>query len=361
MDTRCKRILWIVLVLFSAQLSIAQERASKTVEKSFPLPDSGELIIENKYGNISLKGWDQDEVSVKIDIKVNHRKYDTAKELLGRINPEIKSSSNYVSIVSKIANKNTGWFADFFNRNNPIDFDRSRVQIDYEIFLPRNAQLKVTNRFGDVLIDSWRGTLNALIEHGDLWINEDLNKVDVILKFGKLRARNLEYASLNLKNGSLDMQNSKSLRLSTDGTELKIGLVNSLEIYSNKDDISIDEVGTIYGNLKFTTLSLERLSQEADLTMKIADFRVWQISSADAELMIEQESSDINLTVTDFSHRFEATLEQGVVRLPKAFENVDSRLLDKGKKLREINATYGSERSGLIIIKGIKGIVTLND
>ena len=361
MVTRCKIVLWIALVLFSAQVSIAQERVSKIVEESFPLPGTGELILENKYGNISLKGWDQDEVSIKIDIKVNHRKHDTAKDLLNRINPEIKSGSNYVSIVSKIANKNTGWFADFFNRNNPIDFDRSRVQIDYEIFLPRNAGLKVTNRFGDVIIDSWSGSLNTLIEHGDLWINEDLNKADVILKFGKLRARSLDYASLNLKNGDLDMENSKSLRLSSDGSELKMATVNSLEIYSNKDDILIDEAGTVYGNLKFSTLNLERLSQEADLTMKIADFRVRQITNSEAELLIEQESSDINITVTDFSHLFEATLEQGVVRLPKNFENVNSRLLDKGKKLREIEASYGGEKTGLISIKGIKGIVTLNE
>ena len=361
MDTRCKIILWMAFALFSVHVSTAQESVSKTVEKSFPLPNSGELILENKYGNISLKGWDQEEVSVKIDIKVNHRKYDTAKDLLSRINPEIKSGNSYVSIVSKIANKNTGWFADFFNRTNPIDFDRSRVQIDYEVFVPREAKLKVTNRFGDVLIEGWSGSLNTLIEHGDLWISDDLNKADVILKFGKLRARNLNYASLNLKNGHLDMENAKSLRLSSDGAELKMGIVNSLEIYSNKDEISIDEVGTIYGNLKFTTLQLERLSQEVDLSMKIADFRVRQIMNADAELSIEQESSDINLTVTDFSHRFEATLEQGVVRLPKSFENVNSRLLDKGKKLREIEASYGKEKTGLISIKGIKGIVTLND
>lgn len=360
MDTRYRKTLWMVLALFCMAVS-AQERVSKKVEKSFALTNTGELILENKYGNISLTGWDQDKVSVKIDIKVNHRKYDTAKDLLNRINPEIKSSSGYVSVVSEISNKNTGWFADFFNRTNPIDVDRSRVQIDYEVFLPNKAKLKVTNRFGDVFIEDWSGPLTTLIEHGDLWLSEDLNKADVVLKFGKLRARNLDYASLNLKNGELDMENAKSLRLNSSGTEMNMSSVNSLEIYSNKDDIAIDEVGTIYGDLKFTTLNLERLSQDVDLSMKIADFRVRQITNPDSELTIEQESSDINLTVTDFSHRFDATLEQGVVRLPKSFENVNSTMLDKGKKLREIKGTYGNGKTGLISINGIKGIVTLND
>ena len=95
--------------------------------------------------------------------------------------------------------------------------------------------------------------------------------------------------------------------------------------------------------------------------MKIADFRVRKILNKDAEVNIEQESSDISLAVAGFSHQFSATLEQGVVRLPKSFENVDSKLLDKGRKLREIRATYGDAQTGRISIGGLKGIVTLND
>ncbi|MEO0570304.1 MAG: hypothetical protein AAF039_01280 [Bacteroidota bacterium] len=361
MATLYRTFLWTALLLLPVHASIAQERVSKTVERSFPLSNSGELMLENKYGNITVTGWDKDEVSVRIDIKVKHRKYDTAKELLGRINPEIKSSSGYVSVISEISNKNTGWFADFFNRTNPIDVDRSRVQIDYEVFLPKKATLKVTNRFGDLILENWTGELNTLIEHGDLWINEDLGKADIILKFGKVKARNLNYASINLKNGELDMADAKSLRLNSSGTEMTLGKVTSLEVYSNKDGIAIQEAGTIYGNLKFTTLQLEQLSQDVDLTLKIADLQVRQIMNPVTEITIEQESSDINLTVTHFSHRFEATLEQGVVRLPKSFENVDSKLLDKGRRLREIRASYGNPQKGLISIKGIKGIVTLND
>ncbi len=361
MVTLYKKLLWMALVLVSVHFSTAQDRVSKTLERSFTLNSTGELQVENKYGDLRITGWDKDEVSVKIQIRVNHRKKDNAKDLLGRINPKIKASNNLVSIVSEISNKNTGWFADFFNRTNPIDVDRSRVQIDYEVFLPRKARLKVVNRFGDVLIEDWSGELDALIEHGDLWLSDHLNRAKVLLKFGKLKAQDLNYARLNLKNGELDMGNSKDLRLTSSGTEIGMGTVNSLEIYSNKDDILLNEVGTMYGNLKFSTLVLERLTQDVDLSMKIADFKVTTIASSNTEIAIEQESSDIDLKVTDFSHRFEATLEQGLVRLPKSFQNVDSKMLDKGKKLREITATYGKENSGTITIKGIKGIVTLRE
>ena len=361
MGTRYKIAFWMACVLFSAYLGTAQERVSKIVEREFELSSSGELQIENKYGNIDVTGWEQDKVAIKISIRVNHRKKENAQSLLGRINPEFKSGSNFVAVVSKITNKNTGWFADFFNKTNPVDFDKRHVQIDYEVFLPKKAELRVTNRFGDVIIESWSGPLNALVEHGDLWVTENLNKADVILKFGKVRTQDLEYASLNLKNGELEMENSNSLRLSSSGTDIEINTVKSLEIYSNKDDITIAEIGSVYGTLKFSTLNVQRLMKEVNLDTKIADFRITQSIEPQSEISFEQESSEITLNVSGFSHRFMATLEQGVVRLPKSFENVNSEVLDKSRRLREIEATYGKDQAGTISINGIKGIITINE
>ena len=361
MDTPYKIAFWIAFMLFSAYVGTAQERMSKIVERSFELSDAGEFQIENKYGNIDVTGWEQDKVAIKVSIRVNHRKKESAQSLLGRINPEFKSGSNYVAVVSKITKKNTGWFADFFIKTNPVDFDKSHVQIDYEVFLPAKAELRVTNRFGDVVIESWSGPLNALVEHGDLWVTEDLNKVDIVLKFGKVRTQDLEYANLNLKNGELEMENSNRLRLSSSGTDMNINAVKFLEIYSNKDDIAIEEIGSVSGSLKFTTLGIQRLMKEVDLDTKITDFRIAQFIEPRAEISFEQESCEITLNVSGFSHRFTATLEQGVVRLPKAFENVNSKVLDKGRRLREIEATYGEDQSGFISINGTKGIITINE
>jgi len=361
MDTHYKTILGMAFLLISVNCAMAQEKVHKTIEKSFPFTNSGEFQIENKYGNVTLKGWEQNKVQVNISVTVNHRKKENAKDMLGRISPNIKASNSYISIVSEISNKNTGWLADIVNRANPIDFDRSHVQIDYEVYLPKKAGLRITNRFGDVVIENCTGILNTLIEHGDLWIGENLNKADIILKYGKIRAKDLNYADLDLKIGELNMENSKNLRLKSDGSEVHINSVNSLEVYSNKDNISINEAGSLFGNLEFTTFKIERLAGDIDATMKITDFQVYNIIDPSADISIQQESADITLNIDHFPHDFTATLEQGVVRLPKSFENVGSEMLDKGRRLRKINATYGKDRKGKISIQGEKGIVTIND
>ncbi len=359
MDTLCKKLLLAALTLALGQGLSAQEQVSKKIEKSYKMTDTGELHLENKYGNIDLYGWDKDEASVVINITVNHRKKENAEDLLKRISPMIQESDNFISISYEIKEKSSGFFANLFDKANPFDFNHSNIQIDYTVYMPTKAELEVTNTFGDVIIESWIGKLKAKVQHGDLWINETLNKADIEVEYGKLRAKSINYGNLTLKNGDLDMEDSKSLRINSSGTEMSINKVTSLEFYSNKDEVSISEVGTIYGTLKFTTLELNRLKTSVDMNMRVADFRVSEILDPNADIAIEQESSEVNLNVTGFSHRFEATLEEGLVRLPKSFENIDSKMLDKSKKLREIKATYGKSKAGNISVIGKKGVVLL--
>ncbi|NJB35591.1 hypothetical protein [Croceivirga sp. JEA036] len=360
MGTLYKTYLVLLLLLFGGSL-MAQESLTKTIHEEFKLDANGELHVENKYGNVKITGWEQSKVKVNITVKVNHKKEDNAKDLLNRVRPEIRSNQSFVSITSLITNRNTGWFADFFNKTNPIDTDRSRVQIDYEVYVPKEAKLNVKNKFGDILIEDWKGELEINLEHGDLWLGETINKANIQLKFGKIRAKSIISARIALKNGELNMDDAKKLQLTTEGSEIQLNATETLELYSNKDEIHLEEVTHLFGSLKFSSIRIEQLQTDIDTELKIVDFVIGKVNSPNATITLTQESSDIAIKTTNFSHRFLATLEQGVVRLPKSYENVVSKILDKGKKLRKIEATYGNKKQGTITISGVKGIVTIND
>lgn len=361
MDTLCKKLLWLGLSLIMCASVTAQEKVSKKITKTYALTNSGELHLENKYGNINITGWDKDEVTVEVSISVNHRKKENAEGLLKRINPIFRESDAFVSVAYHIEEKSSSWFSRFIEETNPFDFNKSNLQIDYTVYMPAKAELKVTNTFGDVLIEDWSGKLKALVEHGDVWISENLNKADITMRYGKLRAKNIGYGNLDLRNGNIDMENATSLRINSSGTNMELNAINSLELYSNKDEINIAETGTLYGTLRFSTVELTRLESSVNLSMKIADFRISGILDPNAEIIIDQESSEVSLNVANFSHEFNATLEQGLVRLPKSYKNIDSKILDKSKKLREIQATYGNDQNGKISITGKKGVVLLKE
>ena len=361
MDILCKKLFLFALAIFVGFTVLAQEKVSKETTKTYPFDNTGELHLENKYGNINVYGWAKEEVSITVSITVTDKKKENAKDLLGRIKPIIRQSEKFISVNYEIGEKSTGFFSNLFEKANPFDFDRSNVQIDYKIYIPKKVELEIVNKFGDVFIEDWVGILKADVQHGDMWINDNLNKADISMKYGKLRAKNINYANIDLNNGGLDIDHANTMRLNSSGSTIDIQQVESLEYYANKDEANIKDISTLYGNLKFSQLRIRHLNKDIDLNLKISDFWIDHVVSQNSKITIEQESSEVSINILNFPHSFSAILEEGLVRLPKSFQNVDSKIQDKGKKLREIKATYGKGGKGHIIISGKKGVVLLKE
>lgn len=360
MNTYYKNTLFLALFLASFSM-FSQTILKERIEKTFDMTNTGELFIDNKYGDVTINGWNENSISITIDIEVSNKKKETAKSLLARIKPNIKTTSDYVNIISEISEKNTSFFSRYFNKVNPFDFDKSDVDINYTIYLPINAEIDVTNKFGDVVLGNWTGKLKANVQHGDLWINESIANANIEMKYGKLRAKSITYGSLNIKNGGVNAEDFQNLLLKTSGSSIEIETIETLELHSSKDEIAISNIGEFEGELNFTDMQVEAIQSNINLTMKVAEFRVNKITQPDANVSITQESSDISLNIENLSFKFKATLEQGVLRLPKTCKNINTKMIDKSKRIRDIEATYGTSTDGNFTFNGKKGIITLKE
>lgn len=355
-----KKIIPIVLLLLSFSLH-SQEVLTKTINKTYKMTHAGELHLDNKYGNITINGWEKNNISIKIDIKVTNKKKETAKILFDRIIPNIKTTNDYISIVSEISEKNTSLFSRYFNKVNPFEFDKNNIEINYTIYLPTNAEVDIANKFGDVIIDNWTGRIKANIEHGDLWINNAITNARIDMKFGKLRSKSIDYGTISLKNGHVDIKFSKNLLLETSGTKIEIDHVRDLEINSSKDEITIQKAEKIEGELNFSNAQIEQVEEKINLSMRVAELRVAKINQPDAYVTINQESSDININITGLNFKFDAILEQGLLRLPKTFYNIKNNMIDKGERIREVHGSYGKTTSGIFSFTGKKGVIVLKE
>lgn len=360
MGTHYKNIVLFVLLIASYQL-FSQESITKKIEETFEMTNAGELHIENKYGNVNITGWNKNNISITIDIKAGSKKKENSKDLIDRVVPKFKTADDFISVVSEINKKNTSLFSKYFNKVNPFEFDKSNIEINYTIYLPINAEINVANKFGDVIIDNWTGKLKANLEHGDLWINESIANAKVDMKFGKLRTKSITFGDISLKNGDIDIENSQDLTLKTSGVNIEIDKVIELELTSSKDEITIEHVENIRGTIKFSNVKLDTVGKNIDLTMKIADLKVFKINKADAIVTIDQESSDITMNINKLSFKFNATLEEGLLRLPKSFSNIKTNVIDKSKRMREISASYGKSLTGAFSFTGKKGAILLKE
>ncbi|MBU3822212.1 hypothetical protein KO566_09085 [Flavobacteriaceae bacterium XHP0103] len=325
------------------------------------MTNNGELYLENKYGTITINGWEKNNIAIVANISVTDDKKEKAKDILDRINSNIVESGDFISVVSEISDRDIGFFARYFNKINPFDLDKGNVEINYTINLPINAEVELINSFGDVILDNWTGKLKATIEHGNMWISKNLTNANISMSFGKLRAKSITYGTVSLKNGSIDFEDSKDIRLKTSGSYINAKNIFNLDIVSSKDEILIDHIDNLYGEANFSNIEIKSIEKQVNLQLKVTEFRVLKINSPDPYLNIGQESSDISINVNQLNFKFDATLEEGILRLSKSFSNIKSEVIDKNNRVRKVSATFGKPKSGIFTFTGKKGIITLKD
>ena len=354
-----KLVLGLTLIIgFSIQ---AQERVSKKIEKTYAMTNANGLNLDHKYGDININGWEKDSIAIVVNIEVTHKKREEADKLLDRIQLSTKMVGELIDISTKLQEQNSSAFSRYFNKANPIDLDKSHINIDYTIYLPKSVTIAISNKFGDVILTDWNGKLSANTQHGDIWLTNDLTTATIEMKFGKIRSKSIEFGNLILKNAELDLKFSKNLILNSSGSTIDIEKVSSLEIDSSKDKVKVLNVESIGGVLNFTDVQLDTVKETIDLKMKVTELKVSNIGVPHAYINIEQESSDININISGLAFKFKAFIEQGVIRIPRSFQNIQTDMVDKSRKLRQISASYGEKPLGKVTITGKKGNIVLRD
>ncbi len=347
------------LMLMICSTAFAQMTSSKSIHKTYEINNTGALYLDNKYGDITINGWDKETIEIKIDIEAIDKKNENSDAILDRIQPKFKVANNYVNIVSEIEEKKTSFFSKYFNKINPFEPEKSNIAINYTINLPANCDVEIVNKFGDLIFNDWSGKLKATVNHGDVWLNESIKSATIDVKFGKLRAKAINFANIVLKNGNIELEEAKYLNLKTSGTNITIDQVEELEISSNKDNAVFNYIKNIEGSLRFSSLKIEVLENEIDLNTKITDLEILKIKQPNSKIRLEQTSSNITINISGTSFVFDANLEQGTLKLPKSFNDVNTSMIDEGKRIRTIKASYGTPKNGIFSITGKKGSITL--
>lgn len=348
------------LVVLMSCTALGQNKVSKEIKETTALSNNGQLFIENKYGDVFIDGWSRETIEINVEIEAKGRNLEKAKELLNRINPEIETSGNVVMIKSVISERELGFFNRYIKKVDALNTEKTNTNINYRIYLPKQTEIEVINKYGDVIITNWSGILKGDIEHGDLRVTDAISNANIAIKYGHLKANNLQDASINAKSANLTIGTSNKMKLESNGSEIRFETINNLELYSNKDRLDVNALESVYGEAKYSTISIDSVGLKANLDLHLAELRIRKCNEAPI-LNINQNTSEVYINISEANFDFTAKLEQGVLRIPKTMKNINSKVIDERNKIRNVKASYGASNQGSIDVVGYKGIIILKE
>jgi hypothetical protein len=170
-----KTIYYITLVLLClSQTTFAQ----RIVEKNIEVKEDTDITLNFDFADeIHVSGWDKNTVSVKVTVNINNNQHNDNFSL------EIDDHKWFIEISSHIENMDNLHYENITIRKEESsdyivrDGKKLEVDLNYEVKIPREADLEISTISGDIILAHLNGELNIETVSGfiDLTLAENHN------------------------------------------------------------------------------------------------------------------------------------------------------------------------------------------
>lgn len=256
----------MLIFMFGLMASHAQQHEkTRKIIKSFVLPQNAELIISNKYGNIHLLQWEKDSVRFEVDLIFRSSKADKIAKMMKEIDVRFSESSFYISAVTSFPGSGKLW-------NEITDVTKSVLQsgneaeINYTVYIPSHAKLKIENRFGNIYIHDHAAATDIRISNGTFQANTINGKSQITVSFGSAQIHAVQDALVELNYADFQLNEAGKLQLNGRSSTMQMGKVEVLQLNSRRDKIDIERAGSVRGEASFSRLQFGFIENDLLLT-----------------------------------------------------------------------------------------------
>jgi hypothetical protein len=247
----------------------------KNYSKSYPVDANDKLVIDNKYGKVTVNTWNKNEIKVDVQIKGDASDDDTAQKMIDAISISDSKDGNVVAFRTNFSSSSGSIWNLFNNMNN-----HHKVEINYTVYMPSTNALEMRNRYGSVVLPSLSGKVVLDNAYGSLTARALTNPANELnFRYYEVNIEELNGGDLNLSYGSLKLGN----------------------------------VGRLEANVNYAPIDIGKLASSGSLNVRYGGgVKINEISKALKNLDINSTYSSVNINLKgDESFNFDVTVKYG--------------------------------------------------
>jgi DUF4097 and DUF4098 domain-containing protein YvlB len=206
-------------------------------DRTFDVRPGVTFALENTNGHITIRSSDQPRIQVHAVKKVESRDSDVARKAFDALKIEPTVSADAVRIHTEYPRQNNGLF-DWLSGTNVS------MSVEYEVTVPRSANLEVEDTNGAIDISDVRGSHRVSTTNGHIELLRCAGDVEAETTNGHIRAELTEVTA------------GKSMRLETTNGGITVALPRAI---AARVDASTTN-GSVKTDLPITTTEVKRTS-----------------------------------------------------------------------------------------------------
>jgi len=179
---RLLSVLLFSIVLSAPLLGMAQNvKRTKLINRSYNVTAEDKLEINNSFGDVTVSTWDEQKITVDIEIGARATTDARAQIILDSLEIRESKSNHLYSFHTKVG--------DFHyhngSRHDAGEGDNRSFYIDYVVHMPAGNPLDVHNDFGRTEIPNFQGLINLKSNYGNLTTGNLANVGFIDVEFGQ--------------------------------------------------------------------------------------------------------------------------------------------------------------------------------
>jgi len=286
------RLTFTLLILSTMFVSAARVEYTKNIRKAWAKNTVTALRVTNKFGEIKINDTGGDSVTIKVVITVENSSAGKAKDLMEKIQIEFQKTGGLAKADTRIDE-------DFKSKQS--------FTIDYLINIPKDRDLDINNRYGNVIVNELeaKGTFN--ISYGNLTagklISPSGSPVNIEINYGIADIELINDANMVFKYSKLTAGEVGQLALDAKYSTVNLHKIKNLTLDSKYDGINIDEVDNLKSVSKYTHYKIGLLTRSFDLDTGYGSVRINKVDSKFNNIRIESSYGGINIGLNDLNYK----------------------------------------------------------
>lgn len=270
--------------LFSVGNDPAFIEKQRIVQVNYPLPKGNSLSITNQFGDIKIVYWNKEATQLQIRISAESPQEDMALALLQQVQILHAKTDQGVSVQTK------------FHRPPapPEKGKRTSLRVDYVVQVPRDAELVLTNSFGDIYMPDHAGKLTISQEYGKLFANH-LSGPDTHLKvaYGQALIKSLQGGQMKASY-----------------SQVVLDEVTRSELNNSFGDLHVKIARDVRGVVSYSSGLIDQIKESAAWQVNYANkFKINQVDAKSGRIQIQSAYSPVE--IPNGQYNFEVRLQNG--------------------------------------------------
>ncbi|NJM16056.1 MAG: hypothetical protein HC896_12400 [Bacteroidales bacterium] len=299
--------------------------------------------VENKYGKIHVVPWSKDSVKFDIEYQLTAGSRDKLEKLKSSINFDYTVTAFYVGVKTVFGYNSKSIFSGLIDMAEYL-LESDNISVNYKVYVPANVTLGLNQKFGDIYIDDFSGTLNIDLSNGDIKANSLTGKTNIKIASGGGVIYNLENGSADISYSNFTVRNGGKVNFVSRSSKLIFEDVQYLKGDSRRDKITVEKLNQMYGESYFSDLTVEELSNEFDYNLKYGNLNIEKLQKGFNFINISSEYTDIQML-----YDRQAAFEIDVTHSPDVYLQIPNHLANLQQK------TVGEAGTGLITYGTVGG------